>query len=71
MGVFWPDDTAGIFIYHLWSHDPSIPSLLCTYATAQPLLLKDNFFHTPLLLQRNGIETPIKCVTTWPAACQL
>ena len=28
----------------------------------QPLLLKDNFFHTPLLLERNGIEPVLKYV---------
>jgi hypothetical protein len=40
---------------------------MCTLVCAlphsrQPLLLKDNFFHTPLLLERNGIEPVLKYV---------
>ena len=47
-----------------------IPSRVCVMCvpvrplplSRQPLLLKDNFFHTPLLLERNGIEPVLKYV---------
>jgi hypothetical protein len=37
------------------------PARVCAHVCAlQPLFLKDNFFQTPLLLERGGIEPVVK-----------